>query len=126
VRSTFSREGGCGNPIKFTGNNIRVTNHLEDWALVRISFNTQRCASALCTDRREAQSAHETPPYPSRCGKAFCGSGQLCYWHSIRPVLWHPQPFGVRHSVLFHNRITGREKSCSDPRSTQTGDAQLK
>ena len=37
--------------MKFTAKkNIRVTNQLEDWALVRISFNTQRCASTLCTD----------------------------------------------------------------------------
>ena len=37
-------------PVKFTAKKIRVTNQLEDWALVRTSFNIQRCASTLCTD----------------------------------------------------------------------------
>ena len=61
--------------------------------------------------RREAQSGHGTPPYPSRCRQPSCGSGQFWYLHRIRPVPWHPQAFEVRYFASFHNPITGRERA---------------
>lgn len=73
-----------------------------------VSLSLPNVARARCAQtRREAQSGHETPPYPSRSRRASCGSGQLCYLDSIRPVLWHPQAF--EGSDTASRSITGSQ-----------------